>query len=130
MAYTEPQSGTLSFLNKRQLTKLKMKAMRSGVWFRDLPRIDRVLVDLTIRVASCIRSITLAESILSVVRKLDGLLENGLLRAMREIGFPLAWKLSLLAQRWGNRGAEEWPKDMGFARYLAMMKLYGNRCNG
>jgi len=130
VAYTAPQSGTFSFLNKKQLTKLKMKAIRSGVWFRDLPRIDRVLVDLTIRVAGCVRSVTLAESILSVVRKLDGLLENRLLRAMREIGFPLACKLSLFAQRWGNRSAGEWPKDTGFARYLAIMQLYGNRCNG
>jgi hypothetical protein len=36
------------FLEKAQLLKLKLKAMRSGVWFRALSRIDRVLVDLTI----------------------------------------------------------------------------------
>jgi hypothetical protein len=50
-------------------------------WFRALPRIDRVLVDLTIRVAGAVRSTTL-KNILTVVRKLEGLLENKLPRAV------------------------------------------------
>ena len=53
---------TFSFLTKTQLIKLRLKAMRAGVWFRALPRIDRVLVDLTIRVTSSIRSATLART--------------------------------------------------------------------
>ena len=55
------------FLEKAHLMKLKLKAMRAGVWFRALPRIDRVLVDLTIRVAGNVRSFILAENILAVV---------------------------------------------------------------
>ena len=117
---------TSSFINKNQLIKLRSKAKRAGVWFRALPRIDRVLVDLTIRVAQTIRSVSLAKCILSVTRKLEGLLESKLARAMREIGFPLACKLSLFAQKWGNRDAQEWTKDMGFVRYLAVMKLNGH----
>jgi hypothetical protein len=59
------------FLDKSQLQKLRLRAMRAGVWFRSLPRIDRVLVDLTIKVAGRVRRITLAENILAVVRKLE-----------------------------------------------------------
>jgi hypothetical protein len=120
------QSRSFSFIDKSELLKLKTKAMRSGAWFKALRRIDRVLVDLTIKVASTIRSITLAKSILTVTRKLQELLESDLARAMRGIGFPTAKKLSRFAQRWGNTNARGWVSDVRFVRYLAIMKLYGH----
>jgi len=95
--------------------------MRAGVWFRALHRIDRVLVDLTIRVAGNVRSFVLAESLLAVVKKLEGFMESRLLRAVRERGFPLAGKLGLIAQGWGNASARSWKSDEDFARYLATM---------
>jgi hypothetical protein len=119
-----------NFIDRTQLIKLKMKAMRSGVWFRALRRIDRVLIDLTIKVARCVRSSILANCILSITRKLEGLLESRFVRAVREIGFSLAYKLSLFAQKWGNKAAKEWANDFGFVRYLAVMKLNGHSRNG
>jgi siroheme synthase (precorrin-2 oxidase/ferrochelatase) len=103
--------------------KLRLKAMRAGVWFRTLPRLDRALVDLTIKVASNIRSYTLAKYLLAVIRKLEGLLEGNLSRALREVGFPLAQKVSLTAQKWGNSSAESWPSDSSFIRFLAVMHV-------
>ena len=123
MHETAPQNNAFSFLDKTQLVKLKLRAMRSGVWFRALPRIDRVLVDLTIKVTSNVRSVTLAKCILSITRKLEGLLESKLVRAIREIGFSIACKLSLFAQKWGNILAKSWVSDMRFARFLAVMNL-------
>ena len=117
------QDNASSFLNKAQLIKLRLKAMRAGVWFRALPRIDRVLVDLTIRVAGNVRSVTLAKCILAVTRKLEGFLESSLLRAFREVGFPLAQKLSLVAQKWGNNSAENWASDLSFMSFLAVMHI-------
>ena len=111
------------FLEKAQLMKLKLKAMRAGVWFRALPRIDRVLVDLTIKVAGNVRSFTLASSILSVLRKLESVMESKFLRAIRENGFPIARKLGLIAHGWGNSSAKNWESDEGFARYLAAMSI-------
>ena len=73
MFKTAQQNSTSDFLSKAQLVKLKLKAMRAGVWYRALPRIDRVLVDLTIKVANTIRSPHLARSILSVAGKLESL---------------------------------------------------------
>jgi hypothetical protein len=123
LSKTAQQKSTSIFLDKATLLKLKLKAMRAGVWFRALPRIDRVLVDLTIKVADSIRSPYLARSILSIVGKLEGLLESRLQRAVREIGLPIAQKLSSFAQTWGNKIAEKWARDEGFARYWAVMKL-------
>ena len=116
---------SFSFLDRSQLVKIKTRALRAGVWYRVLPRIDRVLVDLTICVAQGIRSVHLARSLLSVVRKLEGALESRVARAVREIGIPLACKLSAVAQSWGNSVAKAWAFDVGFARYLAVMRLNG-----
>jgi hypothetical protein len=111
------------FLEKAQLMKLKRKAMRGGVWFKALSRIDRVLVDLTIKVASAVRSFTLASKILTVIRKLESFMESKFLRAVKEKGFPIAQRLGLIAQKWGNSSAKDWESDRGFARYLAAMSL-------
>lgn len=95
--------------------------MRAGVWFKALPRIDRVLVDLTIKVAENVRSTQLAKSIFAVIGKLEGLLESSVLRLARTIGQSLAEKISLLAQKWGNLSAKSWSADQSFAVYLGVM---------
>ena len=101
--------------------------MRSGVWYRALNRIDRVLVDLTIKVIkTSIQSRYLINQLHSVTTKLESLLENKFSRATREIGFPLACKLSAIAQNWGNKLAHAWSSDLDFAKYLAAMKLNAN----
>jgi len=112
-------------IGRVQLVKLKLKAIRAGVWFRALTRIDRVLFDLTTRVTQSVRSTQLARSIFSITSKLEEALEGKLARATREIGVPLARRLSLFAKGWGNREAGAWVDDVGFSRYLAVMKLNG-----
>ena len=109
------------FLDGMQLLKMKKRAMRVGAWFRGLSRIDRALVDLTIKVADSVRSAFLAQRLFVVARKLEGFLESRFSRTVVEVGLPLARKLSLIAQHWGNAGAYNWASDMGFARYWAAM---------
>ena len=123
MPKTVLPENTFSFLNKTQLVKLRLKAIRAGVWFRALPRIDRVLIDLTIKVASSIRSATLARNILAVTKKLEGLLESRILRAFRGVALQLAQKLSLAAQKWGNASAKRWASDVSFVTFLAVMHI-------
>jgi hypothetical protein len=120
------QENKTCFVEKISIVKLRTKALRSGIWYRALNRIDRVLVDLTIKVIkTSIRSTSLINRLLSVSTKLESFLENKLSRATREIGFPIACKLSTLAQSWGNKQAHLWSKDLDFAKYLAAMKLNG-----
>jgi hypothetical protein len=120
------QERSFTFLEKTQLVKVKRKAIRAGVWFRALRRIDRVLIDLTIRVADSVRSASLARCVLFVTGKLDDLFESKLSRMKRAIGIPLARKLGLFAQKWRNRIAEDWAKDKVFVGCLAVMGLNGH----
>ncbi len=72
-------SGHDSFdFGKGCLVRLKLKALRSGVWFRTLKRIDRVLIDVTLQVASRIRSPILLKTPLPVVTQS----KNSLARAL------------------------------------------------
>ena len=112
-------------LEKGQIVVLRRRALRAGVWFRRLPRIDRVLVDLTIRVASSVRSVKLAQSLLSVVGKLEGLFESRFARRVREIGFSLATQQSLVGVGWGNTSCRSWAEDSNYARFLAVIKING-----
>jgi hypothetical protein len=111
------------FLDKKRLVNLKTKAMRSGIWFKALRRIDRVLFDLTIRVVDNIRSAKLAKGILMVARKLEDAMKSSFSSRLREIGLLLVQKISLLAQKLGNISASDWVFDSSFADFLAVMHL-------
>ena len=108
-----------------QLVVLRRRALRAGVWFRRLPRIDRVLVDLTIRIVDSIRSVKLAKCLLSVAGKLEGLLESRFARRVREIGFSLASRQSLFGVGWGNSSCSGWAGDPCYARFLAVRQING-----
>jgi hypothetical protein len=109
-----------SLLNRTALMKLKNKSLRAGAWFKALTRLDRALIDLTIKVADNIRSTLLAKGILAVIGKLEGL-QNSILKSIRSFGLSLAQKLSLIAQRWGNASAKTWAIDPSFALFLGAM---------
>ena len=118
-----PSHNAFRVLDRKQLVKLRMKAMRSGAWFRALQSIDRVLIDLTIRVANSVRNVKLVKSILTVSRKLESAMESRFSRVVREVGLPLSQKLSLTAQKLGNISASSWVFDSSFALFLAVMQI-------
>ena len=118
-----PNVDAFCFLDKKQLVNLKTKAMRSGAWFKALQRIDRVLFDLTIRVVGTIRSAKLAKSILALTRKLEDAMKSSFSSRLKEVGLPLAQKISFTAQKLGNISAISWVFDSSFALFLAVMQI-------
>ena len=117
-------------LRRTNLLRLKSRALRRGVWFRALSRIDRVLVDLTVNVVYGVHGFKLAEALWSVMKKLEDALENRVLRAAKEVGFALARHVSLLAWNWGNRSAKDWAYDRSFARFLTIMHINDSGASG
>jgi len=112
-------------LRRANLLRLKSRALRCGVWFRVLSRIDRVLVDLTVNVVDGVHGFKLAKALWSVMKKLEDAFESRILHMTRTVGSPRARGLSLLAQKWGNRLAGKWVLDESFARFLAVMYVNG-----
>lgn len=108
---------------REALAKLKRKAVRRGVWFRDLKQSERKLLDLTIRVVQRIRSFMLARLVSRIVDKLCEAMESRIFRLMKTEGRSLAEKTSKIAEAWGNRAAKFWAKDSGFIQYLTISNL-------
>ena len=74
---------------KKDLVQLKLRAMRRGVWFRALSRIDRVLLELTVRVVPRVRSFKLAKMLSTIVERLEDALEGRVLHVIRGLVFSL-----------------------------------------
>jgi hypothetical protein len=110
-------------LTREALAKLRLKAVRRGVWFRDLKQSERKLLSLTIRVVQRVHSFILARLVSRIVGKLCEAMESRILRLMRTEGRTLAEKLSKIGQAWGNRAAKSWAKDSGFIQYLTVSNL-------
>lgn len=108
------------------LRALRVRSMRRGVWNRVLNRLERAQVNLTLRVVRRVRSPFLARVLDLIVAKLSNALQSRVARITKLIGFPLALRLSRIAQDWGNKSAQAWAQDSGFARYLAIMSLNSN----
>ncbi|HVH16115.1 MAG TPA: hypothetical protein VNA15_10420 [Candidatus Angelobacter sp.] len=100
-------------LTGRKLARLKTRALRKRVWFRALDRVERGLLDLTIRWVDNVRSGRLTEMLLRILVKLARAMEQGMARVI-VVGRELALRASVLAVRWGNVEAYSWRSDHGF----------------
>jgi len=107
-------------LTRIELTKIKVRAMRRGFWFKVLSRVERAGIDLTIKVVEKVRSILLAKMLTSVVKKLLEAMESRVVSMMKTVGRSLAQKMSRIAQGWGNKSAAQWAADLGYTRYLTV----------
>jgi hypothetical protein len=110
-------------LSVGQVFEARKSALRHGLWFRALNRLERGAVDLTIKYVDDIKSTKLAKMLMAILEKLQLAAESVVDRMVRSFGFVQARKISLFALGWGNVGALVWAEDRGFARYLAVMHL-------
>jgi len=110
-------------LTRDALARLRLKALRRGVWFRDLKREERKLLELTIRVVEKVRSFLLAKIVSRIVSKLCEAMESVVYRLMRTKGLKMAEGLSEIVQSWGYRAAKSWGTDRGFMQFLVVTNL-------
>lgn len=110
-------------LTREALAKLRLKALRRGIWFRDLKREERRLLELTIRVVEKVRSFILAKIVSRIIGKLCEAMESRIFCLMRTEGRSLAEKIASIGDAWGNRAAKSWANDRGFIQYLTVSNL-------
>ena len=115
-------------LTRGKLAKIRAKAIRRGVWFKVLSGAERACMWLAVRVVERVRSLLLAEVLTSILTKLLSAMESRVVRAIKEVGHPLAKKLSRIAQKWGNKAAVQWADDHGFIQYLTVTHINTLAC--
>jgi hypothetical protein len=109
---------------REALAKLRLKALRRGMWFRGLKHSERKFLNLTISVVKRVHSFLLAKLVSRLVSKLCEAMESRIFRLMRTEGRSLAEKVSKIAEAWGNRAAKSWAIDNGFIQYLTVSNLH------
>ena len=111
-------------LTRETIAGLRLRALRRRVWYGALDRVERGLVDLTIRWVDKVRSRRLTETLLRILVKLARAMEQGMARVLA-VGRELALQASLLAVGWGNTQAYAWRFDEGFRRTLGLWRAHG-----
>jgi hypothetical protein len=128
---SQPAALSLSNLIKtggrKFLFSLKQKSLRcNNAWYRILSLDKRRFIDAVIQTVDKVQSALLlkiltayAEKLIHVIGGIRGLIGN-LAYGIYSYGQPLAYKISVIAQQWGNKTASTWAKDSGFIRYLTV----------
>src|SRR3989449_6882986 len=94
-------------ITREVLGGLKTRGLRRRLWYSTLSRMERGLVDLTIRWVDKVRSGRMTETLLRILEKLAMALETGMGRVLGR-GRVLAARASELAVGWGNGSAFYW----------------------
>jgi len=110
----------MSMLTRKNLMKIKARAMRHRAWFKALPRAERAIVDLTIKCVERVRSSTLAMIVSSIVGKILMILKSRFFEKVNRVGSAIAEEVCRIALGWGNFIASSWKHDSDFIRFLGV----------
>lgn len=113
-------ASNITLLCRSELAHIRKKAIRHGVWFKVLSRIERIQIDLTIKVVDKVKSVILARILHPIITKLLNAMETHVRRLMKNIGVALAHKISTFGKKLGCKSAESWAKDQGFIQFLTI----------
>jgi len=119
--------GYSSIFSRARLAEVRAKAVRRGVWFRTLSGLERAQIDLTIRLVEKVQSRLLTQVLNKILGKLFEAMESRVSRLMREVGTPLAEKLSVVGKSWGCKSASSWARDPGFIKFLTVNYMNTSR---
>ncbi len=104
----------------KELAEAKKVALRRRVWFKLLTRVERGIVDLTVKYVNIIKSRKLAKALTAIIAKLQSAIESTVDTLVRTIGLPLTREISNIAVSWGNRLASKWADNRSFAKFLVL----------
>src|SRR3989454_11782299 len=106
-------------ITREVLIGLKTRGLRRRLWYTTLDRMERGLVDLTIRWVDKVRSRRMTETLMRILEKLAQALQTGMGRILGR-GRILALRASSLAVGWGNSQAYAWRHDESYALALGL----------
>ena len=109
-----------SLTSVKKLAETKKIALRRRIWFKSLSRIERGIIDLTIKYIDNVKSTKLAKVLTVIINKLQTTMKSRFDHLVGTIGFKIAKKISEIASLWGNKNAYLWDNDPAFARFLVI----------
>jgi hypothetical protein len=100
------------------LSAVRLRAMRKGVWYHSLDRLERGILTLASRVVDEIHDTVLGVELVKIIAKIRDASVSGFVRHVETFGVLKAKEI--VAQVRAFEGLE-WSADSGFARYLAFL---------
>jgi len=97
--------------------------LRARVWFSALTRVERAIIDLTIKCVEKIRSTVLDSAISAIVNKVLPYLQGEFMTRAERVGQGIAERLCVVGGTWGNRACSAWRCDRCFVRFLGVNVL-------
>lgn len=94
-------------------------ALRKRVWYRTLNSLERGIVNLTIDLVACVKSLRLAGAIADILDKLEKSLKSGYIRHVEDYGLGKMKQIIEKALQIGCVEAAGWNCE-SFARLLAL----------
>jgi len=105
------------------LVEMRRRALRRGVWFRSLDRLERGIMSLAAQLIDRVESEVLGVVLVKILRKLNDAMRSGFARRMEVFGFRRARMVAGQAAAFGCVGAGGWADDLGFVRYLTFVEV-------
>jgi hypothetical protein len=122
--YPDDYNSKLSIITPIFLKERRQQAIRKGSWYRVLDKMERGIVNLTIRCVDQVRSFTLAKTILYILKKLNDAEKTKFIIQREKYGRYKAKQVVLIAIRFGNKMAENWLQDEGLSNWLTIQDMY------
>jgi hypothetical protein len=136
MLVTKADDGSLEAcgipLKKEPLSKLMKIASRIGVLY-SLPMSQRMYLNLVIKLVDKVASMLLAKLLAPIILKLLRAMKGSSKLMIEVLGKVKYWmmtkgqekaqEISQIAQKWGNKTAHKWAKEIRFIRYLTIMNM-------
>lgn len=109
-----------------ELAKLRRKSVRIGAWFQGLTRIERGIIDLTLRCVASVRSELLKRMLEQITSKLRFIVDHFYTWRLEAIGRPIAERMCAAAASIGVRCAEKWKDDHSYIQLLGLNRICTN----
>jgi 5-carboxymethyl-2-hydroxymuconate isomerase len=107
-------------MTKQGLKKVKSRALRNRTWYKTLTRVERAIIDLTIKCVEKVRSHVLAQTVSMIISKILRTLKEDFIVEAEKVGREIAERLCRIAERWGSKTASGWKHDFSFVRFLGV----------
>lgn len=108
---------------RQDLAKIKARALRTRIWFKALSKVERAIVDLTMKCTQTIRSHVLMSTVTAIVNKILQSFEESFMTRAERIGQGIVEALCAIAEKWGNKSSSTWKRDVRFTIYLGVSAL-------
>ena len=115
--------GTLSIITPDYLKSVRLTALRKRTWFKALDKLERGILNLTIKFVEKLKSQVLAGHIVKILAKLRDAAKCAFTRHVESYGYM---KLRETVEQALGLGYDSsgWIRDLGFAEWFALNNYY------